>query len=151
MHSEVDAMGHAHAEDQQTYYLDQLCTLGICGALGVIMVLMRTYEVLPLILHPKFHDAVVWGGYALLGMVAIRGVALWISAGKTASPAPHDHDHDHDDDHVVHAHSHADHGHDHGWAPWQIGKAFRANNGTTINGFLAKFTYSGSSGVPQVE
>jgi len=70
----VADMGHSHAEDQQTYYLDQLCTLGICGALGVIMILMRTYEVLPLILHPKFHDAVVWGGYALLGMVAIRGV-----------------------------------------------------------------------------
>src|SRR5207237_2692403 len=106
-HSEVDAMGHAHAEDQQTYYLDQLCTLGICGALGVIMVLMRTYEVLPLILHAKFHDAVVWGGYALLGMVAIRGVALWISTGKSATALPHDHNHDH-----AHDHEHSSHDHD---------------------------------------
>jgi hypothetical protein len=136
-------MGHTHtyAEEQQTYYLDQLCTIGICGALGVIMILMRVYDVLPLILHPKFHDAVVWGGYALLGMVAIRAIALWVATGKpVVSTHDHghehhdhgcghdhcDHDHAHDEHHGHnhdhghnHEHSHANHGHDHGWAPWR--------------------------------
>jgi hypothetical protein len=83
---------------------------------------------------------VLWGGLALLILVAIRAVAIWIASGKQtvtqghAHAAAHEHAHDqehshecgHDHDHAhehehagtsdSHSHAHAacDHGHSHG-------------------------------------
>ncbi len=129
-------MAHDHAHDPQTYYVEQLCTIGICGALGGIAVMLYRNNLLYFI-APKVQFWVVLGGVALLVLVAIRAFAVWMQAGRTPAVAHEhdhdhehchdhshgaacDHDHDHDHDHG-HGHSHGgdDHGHEHGWAPWR--------------------------------
>jgi hypothetical protein len=135
-------MAHDHAHDPQTYYVEQLCTIGICGALGGIAVMLYRNDLLYFI-APKVRIWVVLGGATLLVLVAIRALAVWVQAGRTpakghdhAHEHPHDHDHEHCHDHSHgetcghdhdhehdhdHGHSHggADHGHEHGWAPWR--------------------------------
>jgi hypothetical protein len=139
------AMAHDH-DHKSTYFLEQLWTIVTCGALGIVMVLLWHYQVLPIILDRKFHEAVLWGGIVLLILVGIRIVDLWFSAarlraattGPESSGEDHGHmEHDHAHEHV-HAHEAAaghvhnegeecchDHhtghdcGHDHGWAPWR--------------------------------
>jgi hypothetical protein len=138
-------MAHDHAhDDPKTYYVEQLCTIGICGALGGIAVMLYVRGLL-WFLVPKIQYWVIGGGVALLVLVAIRALVVWVQAGRTAEPAhdhhhhDHNHDHeqchdhghgaacghDHDHDHAHghghgHGHSHGgDHGHDHGWAPWR--------------------------------
>ena len=72
----MHAHDHAHEDEQSTYYLDQLCTIGICGALAVVLILAYLHSALNEILNPKFHQPVLWGGLALLLLVAIRAVAI---------------------------------------------------------------------------
>ena len=127
---------HAQDEEQNSYYLDQLCTIGICGALAVVLILAYVNNALNEILNPKFHQPVLWGGLALLILVAVRAVAIWIASGKQpvaqghSHAAGHEHVHDHehahecghDHEHVhagtpePHSHTHAacDHDHSHG-------------------------------------
>jgi hypothetical protein len=111
-------MSHGHDHHHgNTYYLDQLCTIATCGALGGVAVLMYALRgpdgktKLDLILAPQFFIPVLLGGVALVLMVAIRAVTLWREAG-TVKQNGHDHDHSHEHDHG-HDHSH-DHAHDHG-------------------------------------
>jgi hypothetical protein len=132
---------HTHSHDDRAYYLEQLCTIGTCGALGVVAILMYRWQWLG-ILAEAFHLPVLLGGIALLVIVAIRAVALWKAVGARAAHEHHpheqehehcdhdhghehcDHDHEHGHDHAQHHHHH-DHGHahahehdhDHGWAP----------------------------------
>src|SRR5439155_23483956 len=121
-------MAHDHAHDHDhhhggSYYLDQICTIGACGALGVIAVLMSSLTDgagqlrLSYILAPQFFGWVFAGGIALLILSAIRAVCLWQEAGRaTAHAHHHDHDHAHEHHHDHgHEHSH-EHGHDHGHA-----------------------------------
>jgi hypothetical protein len=134
-------MGHVHsAEERNIYYLDQLCTIGFCAALGVVQILLYHYGVLDLILVPKFHLPVLWSGIVLTALAALRAVALWRSASQLTvqnhahACCAHDHDdndagqdhghsHKHDHEHEVDGHEHApeeqDCGHAHGWAPWR--------------------------------
>jgi hypothetical protein len=109
------AHAHHHHDDQAAYYLEQLCTIALCGALGGVCVLLwlHTYvwpppegqfSMLSLMLDPRFHTAVLFGGLGLLALVAVRAVGVWVESGRAVA---HTHDHDHD-----HAHGH-DHGHDH--------------------------------------
>src|SRR5437764_12106325 len=120
-------MGHTHSEDRTTYYLEQLCTIGICGLLGGVSVMLYHQGILTYILHPKFHDFVLAGGITVLVLVVLRAIALWFEAGKLkavhVSQLEHVHDHAHDhthgeacaDDHCHdHAHGHEHHHHDHG-------------------------------------
>jgi uncharacterized repeat protein (TIGR03943 family) len=134
-------MAHDHDHSQgSAYYLDQLCTIAACGALGGVCLMMFLDGRLRYILTPFFFIPVLAGGIALIVMVAIRALTLWREAGANADhdhahehhhhdhdhEHPHDHahghehhhhDHDHDHGHD-HAHDHAhDHGHDHGWTP----------------------------------
>src|SRR5262245_38358964 len=111
-------MAHDHGHDHHhggSYYLDQLCTIGACGALGIIAVLMASLKDgtgnlrLSYILAPQFYNWVFAGGIALLILSAIRAICLWQEAGR-AKAQPHDHHHDHAHEH----HHHHDHGHDHG-------------------------------------
>jgi len=110
---------HFHEEDARSYFLDQLCTIGICGALGVVMILLERSGALRSILVPVFHGPVLWGGIALVLLVLVRAVAIWISSGKLSEHThshDHGHDHAHDHDHCHHEHGHAcdhDHGHEH--------------------------------------
>jgi hypothetical protein len=109
-------MAHTHShEDQSTYYLDQLCTIALCGAFALACITLYTWQrqILMIILAEKFHIFVFWGGIALLVLVIMRAVALWFA------PSAHGHSHDHE--HGDHDHDHAqgpgcdhDHGHVHG-------------------------------------
>src|SRR6266849_9312992 len=124
-------MGHTHvAEEKNVYYLDQLCTIGFCGALGLVQILLWNYGVLNIILDPTFHVPVLLSGIVLTALAVVRGISLWKAVGQ-AKAHHHDHacDHHHDHDHGyehVHEHSHEhgiiaaghvhahDHGHEHG-------------------------------------
>jgi hypothetical protein len=103
-------MGHEHAHDPKTYYVEQLCTIGICGALGGIAVMLYVTDLLWFI-APKIQTWVLLGGIALLVLVAIRAVVVWVQAGRMRLEMADAHDHHHDHDHD-HAHDH-DHDHDH--------------------------------------
>jgi uncharacterized membrane protein YraQ (UPF0718 family) len=137
---------HTHDDHRNTYFLDQLFMIGVCGALAGVTIMLWYSGLLGRILHPKFHVWVIAGGISLLGIVILRAVAVWHAvdaAAHTREPVhehvhaheecahdhehehgiQHDHDHDHDHSHGHshgHAHGHgADHGHTHGWSPWR--------------------------------
>lgn len=141
-------MAHHHHNDD-TYFIDQLCMVGLSGAFGVICLSLYFWQVqmLNLLLAPQFHPFVVTSGFVLLAIALIRAATLWQEARPATAIKSlpvvdhghshdhehdhancHDHDHDHDHDHShSHSHSHShDHGHDHshdghdhGWAPWR--------------------------------
>src|SRR5260370_41789862 len=123
---EWTAMAHTH-EETENYFLDQIFTIALCGALGAIAVLLYVRgNMLKLILDAKFHPYILAGGITLLVLVLIQAIAVRRPAGQLA-PAhdhhhhphdhthTHDHTHDHDHDHGPGAphHAHCDPGHDH--------------------------------------
>lgn len=121
------AHSHDHAHGTGEYFLEQLFTIFVCGAFGIVAILMFQFGRLNLLLAPEFHVPVLVGGIVLLVATAIRGAALWKEAG-VATPA-HDHGHDHDHVHGPdcdhdHGHAHAegddDHGHEHGGIFWRV-------------------------------
>src|SRR5438874_1088962 len=95
---------HAH-EHTENYFLDQIFTIALCGALGAIGVLLYVRKtMLGIMLDRKFHPYVLAGGIALLVLVVIRAVAVWRLAGHVHTHDHHDHDHDHAHDHHHHDH-----------------------------------------------
>jgi hypothetical protein len=105
---------HASAEERQAYFIDQLCTIGICGALGVIMILLFRGNALSSILNPKFHAPVMWGGVSLVVIVAVRAIAVWFaSSGHNHDHAHGEHEHEHEGCSHDHGHEHCDHDHAH--------------------------------------
>ena len=135
---------HEDSHDHPAYYMEQLCTIGVCGVLGLVAVLLyfqRTVDnqrMLDFILARYLHPYVLGCGIALLGVTALRGVFLWFSVGRRAAAHSHNHDHgevchhhdhdhdhdnpDHESSHEEHAEIHAcghDHGLEHGWNPWR--------------------------------
>ena len=54
------------AEDRSAYYLDQLFTIGVCGAIAAVTIMLWQSGLLGRMLHPKFHVWVVAGGVSLL-------------------------------------------------------------------------------------
>jgi uncharacterized membrane protein YraQ (UPF0718 family) len=103
-------MAHVHApEDRNTWYLDQLFMIAICGALAGVTITLWWSGLLGRMLHPKFHVWVLLGGGTLLALVVLRAVAVWRSVDELV---PHDHAHDHSHGHG-HDHPH-EHDHDHG-------------------------------------
>src|SRR3954463_4630767 len=100
-------MAHAHPPDHahaNTYYVDQLCTIASCGALGGVAVMMYATNKIGLILADQFFLYVLLGGIALLALVAVRAITLWREAGQAADHA-HGHHHDHNHEHP---HEHGD-------------------------------------------
>jgi hypothetical protein len=140
-------MAHDHShDDPKAYYVEQLCTIGIAGALGGIAVMLDRSGALWFLI-PPFRTMVMAGGVGLLVLVVIRAAVVWMQAGRVGANGhahAHDHDHDHahehghehehehchgagcDHDHE-HAHAHGnghshgegDDGHSHGSAPWR--------------------------------
>jgi hypothetical protein len=119
-------MAHAHAEDQNTYYLEQLCTIGICGLIGGVTALMyrghlpdpvRDPCMLRFMVAVYLHPYVFAGGIAMVGLVIVRAVIVWRMSSRAAEAHGHGHEHCHDDEHgVEHIHGpecEYDHGHDH--------------------------------------
>lgn len=136
-------MDHDHHEDRNAYYIEQLCTIAICGGIGGVAVMLYLRGLLGIFLAPQFHLPVLGGGIALLLLVAIRAVVIWQAVEVPQHHHDHDHAHDHahchDHDHAEcheHEHSHAEehhheharsdapghshgHDHDHAWNPWR--------------------------------
>lgn len=114
-----------HHEDAAAYYWEQLSSIAICGAFGVVCVLLWLHayvwtqpgeqSMLGLFLAKRFHIWVLLGGIGLLLLVIVRGVAVWHAAGKMAAhnhEHEHAHEHGHDHEHRDHDHAH-EHHHDH--------------------------------------
>lgn len=109
---------HEHTHDHTNYYIEQVCTIGICGALGAVAIMMYSRNMLSIVLDPKFHPFVLYAGITLLIMVAIRAVSVWQSVGRGNVEHIHENDHSHahgqECDHHDHSHGEAcDHGHAH--------------------------------------
>ena len=127
-------MAHDHSHgDGNAYYLNQLFTIAVCGALGGVTVMLWYSGKLRFLVVQRFWLPTLLGGIALLVLVLVRAIAVWRSVDASVDAShQHDHDHahcdhdhahcDHDHAHDHHGHSHgpdADHGHEHGWAPWR--------------------------------
>jgi hypothetical protein len=134
-HSHDDGHGHHH-HGGSDYYIQQLLTIFICGAVGVVGVLMYFVAAGPgvtddagnpltklgvMLKNPMFQTSVLIGSITLLVVTVVRGIAVWKSVGANQHDHHHGHDHHHDHHHA-HDHkpgepcnhpSHA-HGHDHG-------------------------------------
>jgi uncharacterized repeat protein (TIGR03943 family) len=114
-------MTHDHSHgDRNAYYLNQLFTIAVCGALGGVAVMLWWSGTIRLMLHPKFFLWVLLGGIALLVLVVLRAVAVWRSIDELAAVSDHVHDHEdcgHEHE-PCHHHAH-EHGHEHGWQPWR--------------------------------
>jgi hypothetical protein len=106
-------MAHTHDANDSNYYMEQLCTIGVCGVLGTVAILLYYQDQLWW-LSVNLRWTVLAGGIALVAVTAVRALAVWITVGKR--PPAHDHNHAHVHDHD-HAHGACDHdhapGHDH--------------------------------------
>src|SRR5260370_30467038 len=98
---------HRHGEGRTDYYLEQIFTIGVCGALAAVTFMLWKTGLLTLMLEPRLHGIVIGGAVALFVLVVIRFVAVWRSVGEPALQPVHTHTHDHD-----HKPDH-DHKHDH--------------------------------------
>src|SRR5260370_22082753 len=102
-------MAHIH-EDSDTYYLDQLCLIALCGAFGGVGFTLYFWQqsMLNRVLGEQFHIYVLISGILLLVLTGIRAAIFWKSAGAAKNTLPlaqyHVHDHDH-----AHEHSHEHH------------------------------------------
>jgi hypothetical protein len=135
-HSHDDTHGHSHghshhdhSHDADTYFVDQLCMVGMAGAFAAICLSLYFWNpnMLDLTLAPPLQIFVLISGVTLAVLTLLRALSLWLQ------PAPghhhhHGHDHHHEHSHEPHTHLHAhghhhhDHSeedHDHGWAPWR--------------------------------
>ena len=93
---------HEH-HDGDTYFIDQLCMVGLSGGFGAVCLCLWFLQknMLNLMLGEQFHWYVLASGFVLVGLALTRGAILW---GQSKDPAfLHGHEHDHHD----HAHDHA--------------------------------------------
>src|SRR5271168_3347414 len=110
---------HDHVHDTDTYYLDQLCMIGITGAFaGICLALyFLNQQMLGILLKPEFFPLVLASGSVLLLVVLLRAAVLWREVGQKQTAHAHQHHdhagHDHSHDHHNHDHSHGGCGHDH--------------------------------------
>jgi hypothetical protein len=109
-------MARVHV-DRSSHHLEQIWAIATCGALGVVMILLWWYKVLAIFLDAKFHDSVLWGGMALLALVAVRLTGLW-RAGQTVAGHSHGQAEGNGQGQGCQHHDH-EHQHDHGFAPWR--------------------------------
>ena len=61
-------MAHDHPPDPKTYYVEQMCMIGICGSLGGVAVMLYVRN-LYYFLVPNFQIAALVGGIGLLIVV----------------------------------------------------------------------------------
>jgi hypothetical protein len=123
-------MAHDHSHDDDTYHLEQVCTVVVCAAIGMVTIRLAQRNLL-FFLADWLHVWIYAGGIALVVLAAIRALPLVFSAlarrkesaALTAAKAHshgHDHVHEHGHDHAHgecdhdHGHDHGDCGHDHG-------------------------------------
>src|SRR6266568_7667713 len=87
---------HDHSHDDSSYYLEQLCTIVVCGLLGIVAVMLYYQKSLNFMLAHFLHAYVLWSGFAILALVGLRGALLSLSLRR-----------------------HHNHSHQHGWSPWR--------------------------------
>jgi hypothetical protein len=111
-------MAHVHTHDDETYQLDQICTIIVCAAIGLVTIRLAQQDQL-FFLAKFLHVWIYAGGIALVALAGIRAVPLIISAlrkrnARAASPAlsAHSHNHEHEHSHDY-AHEACDHDHNH--------------------------------------
>jgi hypothetical protein len=109
-------MVHAHTHDDDTHQLEQICTIFVCAAIGLVTIRLAQRNLL-FFLADFLHVWIYAGGIALVVLSAILAVPLIISAfakrkasALTSASTAHDHGHTHDHDHGACEH---DHNHDH--------------------------------------
>jgi len=113
-HSHDHTHSHDHDHGGDTYFIDQLCMVGLSGAFGMICLCLwfLQYSMLQLMLGEQFHYYVLASGVVLVTLAALRGVILWNQSRDPHFKGGCDHDHDH---HAQgHSHEHHHHEHDHG-------------------------------------
>jgi len=106
------AHDHAHGQDHGGHYIDQLCSVAVAGAMGVIGIVLYLNGSLT-ILASFFQQALLGGSILLVVLSVVRGVTLWREVGKQNAGNHHHHDHVHGPD-CDHGHGHDHHHHDHG-------------------------------------
>ncbi|MBI3821787.1 MAG: permease [Planctomycetes bacterium] len=108
-HPHDHAHPHSHDHDDgDTYYIDQLCMVGLSGAFGVICLCLwfLQTEMLKNLLHESFHLYVLLSGIALVIVAGTRGWILWQQSRDPNFKPGCDHDHGLTHDHD-HSHEHA--------------------------------------------
>ncbi|MGL6076965.1 MAG: TIGR03943 family putative permease subunit [Fimbriiglobus sp.] len=107
-HDHPHGHDHDHGHNAASeFYLEQLLTLLVCGAMAVTSILMWMRGGLDLLLVAKFHSWVLYGGIALLVVTVLRGVALWsMTSSKNPGHGHEGHVHGPDCDHDHDGHSH---------------------------------------------
>lgn len=123
-HTHDHSHAHAHHHDHGDEYLEQLFTIGICGAFGTVAValavpaLLNTDitnpSILMIILNRDFHPFVLAAGAVLLAMTLVRALVLWREAGERQA-----HVHGPDCDHGHGPDCGHDHDHSHGGVYWR--------------------------------
>jgi hypothetical protein len=113
-------MAHDHAHhhgDGNSYYMEQLFTIAVCGAIGAVMIMLYVTGRIGYLLAASQQMGVLLGGIGLLALALVRGIYVWFDVGEK-QPAAHAHDHDLDHGHCDHDHGacgndHHDHFHHH--------------------------------------
>jgi hypothetical protein len=111
-HHHDHSHGHSHDHDHEgdSYFIDQLCMVGLSGAFGMICLCLWFLQsnMLALMLGPQFHLYVLLSGFVLVTLAGIRGVILWNQSRDPNFKGDHDHaHHDHGHAHEHHHHEHA--------------------------------------------
>ncbi len=124
---------HSH-EELNSYLVQQIFTIAICGAIGAVAVSLYVQGKLVLMLAAPFHKWVLAGGIALLVLVMVRALAVWRMVGQLAPVQVHEqahpHAHEHHHDHGCCGHNHD---HDHVHAPASLAVTSAAAGGTSLN------------------
>ena len=101
-HEHGPSHGHSHSHDEpDTYFIDQLCMVGLSGAFGVICLCLWFWQtdMLKNLLAVQFHVYVLLSGIALVVIAFTRGWILWRQSRDPAFVPGHDHDHAHQHEH----------------------------------------------------
>jgi uncharacterized membrane protein YraQ (UPF0718 family) len=112
--------GHSHDHDgTDTYFIDQLCMVGLSGAFGMICLCLWFWqtEMLAILLADQFHIYVLLSGIALVVIAMTRGAILWFQSRDAEflhSLQHHHHHHDHEHEHAPVTVGAAACGHEHG-------------------------------------
>src|ERR1051325_10297208 len=73
---------HHHEGEEDPYFIDQLCMVGLSGAFGVVCLCLyfRQTEMLKNLLAENFHPYVLLSGIALTVIAFTRGGILWLQS-----------------------------------------------------------------------
>ncbi len=103
-HDHSHGHSHDHHGDEDNYFIDQLCMVGLSGAFGVICLCLWFWQtgMLNNLLDKQFHLYVLLSGIVLTSIAFTRGWVLWQQSRDSSFRKPHDHGHSHDHDHGRH-------------------------------------------------